>query len=166
MTVRTTGGGGSEKEIAIISQQWRELGIDVVEEVLAEALATNQEVRAKFATFETTSVIGGDQALGRWDSRIAPTPERRFSGNNRGSYMNPALDRIITTLQATLDEGEQARLMREGSELVATDLPAMPLYFGIRAAAIKRGVRALDDFGGTTIYGTTLSRNAHLWDRD
>lgn len=162
LMVRATVGGNTEKEVAIISQFWRELGIEVGEEILPESQARDLEVRAKFSAFEVTAVSAGDTTLGRWDSRIAPTPEGRYVGNNRGSYISPTLDRIIDTIKSTLDEREQARLLKEGGEIIATDLPAMPLYHGVDAAVVRKGVRALvDDFGGGE-----LARNAHLWERE
>ena len=163
LVVRSTGGSGSEKEIAVIAHFWRDLGMEVAEEILPESQSNNLELRAKFSAFETTSVTGGETTLGRWDSRIAPTPEGRWAGNNRGGYVNPALDRIIDTIKSTLDEAEQGRLLQAGGEIIATDLPAMPLYHAVTAAVVRKGVRALfDDFAGTG----SLSRNAHLWDRD
>jgi len=167
LVVRTTGGSNSAREMAIIANFWRQLGIDAVEELLPEAQATNLEVRAKFSGFETTSVGGGDDTLRRWDSRIAPSSETRWAGNNRGGYINPALDQIIDTVRATVDEREQARLLKEGAEIIATDLPAIPLYRDISAAVVRKGVRALfDDFAGVANNTGSLSRNAHLWDRE
>lgn len=166
MTIRSTAGADSEQQNSILAQFWRDLGFDVIQEILPRSLVSDVEVRAKFATLETSSVTGGDSTLARWDSRIAPTPERRYVGNNRGSYINPAYDRILVALQSSLDEREQGRLLREGGEILATDLPAMPLYFSVDAGVVRKGVRALvDDFGGQTRY-SNFSRNAHLWDRD
>lgn len=163
LTVRGTAGGDSDKENAVVSQSWRQLGIDLAAEILPRSLVSDVEVRAKFSAFEITAVVPGIRTLDRWDSRIAPTSERRFVGNNRGSYINPEYDRIIDRLKTTLDVREQGLLLRDGGEILARDLPALPLYYHPDVAAVRRGVRALvDDFHG----GGNLSRNAHLWDRE
>lgn len=165
LTVRTTSGGNNARELAVVAQFWRQLGIEITEEVLTSGLVSDLEVRAKFTAFEITAVGGGErgeQTLERWDSRIAPTLEGRYVGNNRGSYINSALDRIIDQLKATLDEREQARLLKEGGEILATDLPTLPLYSPGAQAAVRRGIVALrEDFRGGN-----LARNAHLWDRE
>ena len=57
-------------------------------------------------------------------------------------------------------------MLRELGEILAIDLPALPIYYGVQLAGVRKGVRALaDDFAGTTLPGL-ISRNAHLWDRD
>jgi ABC-type transport system substrate-binding protein len=75
------------------------------------------------------------------------------------------MDRLSDALYATLDDREQGRLLREAAEILATDVPVIPLYFRTSFAAVRTGIRALDDYAGTQGSGA-MARNAHLWDRD
>jgi peptide/nickel transport system substrate-binding protein len=157
---------GEEKEIAIAAQYWRDLGMAVTEEIPPLSLLRDREFVAKFPGFEASARGSGDFMLAHFDSRQAPTSQNRFVGANAGSYANPALDRLIDRLYSTIPEPEQALLLKEIGELMAADLPALPIYFQVKMAAAGKGVRALvDDFGGTGGPGF-LSRGAHLWDRD
>ena len=77
--------------------------------------------------------------------------------------MNPDMDRLIDRLYMTVDDRGQGLLLRDLGELLAEDLPALPMYFSVNAAVALKRVKAIQDFPGATRVGTT-SRNAHLWD--
>jgi hypothetical protein len=57
--------------------------------------------------------------------------------------------------------------IRAISELMAEELPLMLLYFNPTTPAVRKGVKAFDDFRGSAeasrLFGT-LSRNTHEWD--
>jgi hypothetical protein len=56
--------------------------------------------------------------------------------------------------------------LREIGEMLAADLPALPMVFDVNVIAVRKGVRAMvDDYVGANSPGTA-SRAAHLWDRD
>lgn len=102
----------------------------------------------------------------RLDSRQHPTAQNRYTGTATGSYANPALDRLIDRLYATISESDQALLLKEMGEILADDLPLMPLYFAVKMAAVRKGVRTLfDDYNGADGPGL-VAANAHLWDRE
>ncbi len=50
------------------------------------------------------------------------------NGNNLSGYSNPAVDGIINNLAATNDPKMLARLLADGSGLLWTDMPTLPLY--------------------------------------
>lgn len=151
---------------ALVADHWRQLGVDVQEEEIPPALRQDNEYRAKLPSLEWRARGQGDRTLPSFDSREQPTPQTRYQGANVGGYTNPALDRLIDTLYGTLDENEQGRVLRDIGELLATDLPALPLYWEVTMVAVQKGVRALvDDFPYTTL-SSGLSRNSHQWDRD
>jgi peptide/nickel transport system substrate-binding protein len=166
VTFKFTFGAAAEnvKRGALIAQLWRDFGIQVQEEAQRGALANDSEYRAKFPAFVESQVSTGPDTLARWDSRIAPTPERRYTGNNQGSYINPEFDRVLDRLRSTLDEREQALLLAQGGEILANDLPVMPLYYTVRVGAVRSKVQALLDGVGKDVSETT--RNVHLWHRE
>jgi peptide/nickel transport system substrate-binding protein len=163
IAIRTT--PGYYIEGSIVAQYWRDLGIDVKEEQTPPALVRDQEYGAKFSGFEANANSSGRNSVKRHHSRERATPENRYAGRNPG-YANPALDRVIDRLFATIEPQPQALLLKEIGEILATDLPVLPTYFQINLAAVRNGIRALvDDYAGADSPGLT-SRNAHRWDRD
>ncbi|MBM2810202.1 MAG: hypothetical protein HW416_961 [Chloroflexi bacterium] len=154
------------KELSVIAQFWRALGIEVTEEVVPPARQQDREYRAKFSAFEMQSREAGDNIVANFDSRRRPTPESGYVGSNPTSYSNPAMDRLIDRLSGTLDQPEQGAILREIGETLAADLPVLPTYFRVQMASVIKGVRALaEDYPGTT-QARGLARNAYLWDRD
>ena len=106
----------------------------------------------------------GDGVFINLDSRLQSTADTKWSGANLAHYANPALDRISDRLQATINRDAQGPILKEGADILASDLPVMPLYFRIAFAVTTNGVRALDDYSAMSDQGF-MARNAHLWDR-
>jgi peptide/nickel transport system substrate-binding protein len=157
---------GYSRNLPIVAYYWRALGIDISEEVMSPALTTDNEYLVKYPSFEFAALSNGDGVFRRYDGRVLPTAQNRYSASNRGSYVNPELDRLIARLYVTVDEPRQALLLKEMGEMIAADLPSIPVFFEVLLAEVRSGVRALeDDFAGATQPGT-ISRNVHLWDRD
>jgi peptide/nickel transport system substrate-binding protein len=50
-------------------------------------------------------------------------------GNNRGRYRNPDLDRLLEQGRITLDLRERARIYRRVQEILAVDLPYIPIWW-------------------------------------
>lgn len=163
LSLRT--GRSSATEMTLVAQNWRELGIDMTEELIPGALERDNEYLAKFPNMEITAQGKGDSVLRRVDSRNRPTLENRFSGSNAGSYADAALDRLVDRLYGSISRPEQGQILKELHEMMAADLPLIGLRWNIATAAARKGVRALEDFAGAQGPGSN-SRNAHLWDRD
>jgi len=50
-------------------------------------------------------------------------------GNNRGAYVNPAMDRLLETAEVTLDPARRRAIFSEVQKLAARDLPTVPLWW-------------------------------------
>lgn len=155
----------SELEVSAVADDWRKLGIEVTEEIMSRALSQDREYIARFPGLEITSQAKGDATLRRFDSREQPLPENRYVGSNGGHYVNSEFDRLLNRLDTIIDQRQQGPLLRDIAEIVATDLPALPMHFSVSFFVAQRQVRALQDFAGAEGPGQT-ARNAHLWDRD
>lgn len=156
-------------EVALIADFWRQLGIEVTEEIASFTLARDNEYQATFPGLRIRAYRSSAELFPVFDSRQHPTPQNRWQGLNPSHYANPELDGLMDRLYATVGQREQAALLREMGEVLATDLPALPAYFRILMAAARKGIVALDDYGSGTGPGSgpgLLSRHAHLWDRE
>ena len=129
------------------------------------ALASVAEHRASFPAFTGAARGNGDLIFPNFDSRSIPTAQNRYTGQNLGAYANPALQQLIESLYATIDQQGQARVLRDAGDILAADLPALPLYFRAEFMTVARGVRAVQDDYATAQSGA-IARNVHLWDRD
>jgi len=155
--------GDLETELAAVARNWRELGFEVGEEVTPAPLRRDNEYNVKFPGGEVTAQ--GPEFWRRFDSRQRPTAENRYTGTNAGNYANPAFDRLIDRVLVSLDDNEIAVILKDMGEVLAADLPALPLYFAVRTIVTLQHVRGLDDIHGAPGRLGTTAKNAYLWDR-
>lgn len=153
------------REVSLVADYFRRVGIEASETVPARAARDNEYVSV-FPGIVIRARGSNETFLDAFDGRLQATAENRWAGGNNGHYANPALDRLLDEIGAALDTDQQGLLLREAGEIMATDLPAMPLYYRTTFAAARTGIAALkDDYtAGGEVGG--MARNAHLWDRD
>jgi peptide/nickel transport system substrate-binding protein len=155
-----------DKETAIVADYWRRVGVDPTEQVLSPTLNRDSEYRARSPAFETADRGNGDGILVAFDGRLHSLPENRWQGANVTHYANARVDGLIDQLYGTIDTDRQGQMLKEIGQVLAEDLPVLPLYFRTSFAAVRTGVRAMvDDYRGTRGSGAP-ARHAHLWDRD
>jgi peptide/nickel transport system substrate-binding protein len=162
LNIRTT--GDYDTELAAVANDWRGLGIDVTEEIMTRALSRDPEYISTFPNLEITAQSNSDSVFRRFNSREQPLAQNRWVGSNGGHYVNPEMDRMIDRLTSTIDETQQSALLKDMGELIAADLPALPMYFSINSLVALKHVKAFEDYDGAARVGT-VARNAHLWDR-
>ncbi|HEY3116687.1 MAG TPA: ABC transporter substrate-binding protein [Chloroflexota bacterium] len=155
-----------EKEVPILANWWRQLGIDATEFIPAIALSRDREYRATLPALETTSRGRSEDIFISFDGRLPSLAQNRWTGANIGHYANPSLDALIDKLDGMLDERDQATVLKGMADIMAADLPALPLYFRPAFVAVRHGISAMaEDYTGTKSVGA-VARNSHLWDRD
>jgi peptide/nickel transport system substrate-binding protein len=153
------------REVALIADYWRRQGIEATETVPARAARDNEYVSV-FPGVVVRARGSNEQFLDAFDGRLQATAENRWAGGNNGHYANANLDRLLDELVSMLDVRQQGMALREIGEIMAADLPAMPLYYRTTFAAVRKGTHALrDDYTATGDVGG-MARHAHLWDRE
>lgn len=161
----TTEGGDSE--IAVIADYWKRVGVSAEQYIIPGAVVRDREARSRYPGFETSARGSGDSILSRVDSRVSASPRNNYSGANRGHYVNPRMDELVDRYRQSVSEQEQGQSIRAVSDFMAEDLPLMLLYYNPTTPAVKKGVKALEDFRGgaeaSRLFGT-FSRNASEWD--
>lgn len=138
MSLWTTSG---EREIQIIADFWREVGLSTNLNVLGEALTRDIRLRASYPAFDYTRLpLAIDNLLRRTYSPQCPSESNRWIGNNRGCYRNAATDQVIERLFVSIDPGEQRTLFRELVQTQTQDLPLLPLFFDVSAWIMREGI--------------------------
>jgi peptide/nickel transport system substrate-binding protein len=153
------------REVAIAADYWRQAGVDVTEVIPNAVRSREPEYRSTFPGVDTNDRGSGDTVFVTFDGRSHALAENRWSGANFNHYVNPNMDRLIDQLYITVGD-QQAQVIKQMSEILAEDVPVLPLYFKMSFAAVRQGVRAMtDDYPGTVDSGAA-ARYAYLWDRD
>jgi len=165
--VETRGNPPDVKELAVLAGYWRSLGIEVTEFIPPQSLGRDNEYKSKFPSVETRARGNSEGIFSSFVGRDGSGPQNRWQGANTGHYNNPAYDGLYDQLRSTLDPRDQTRIIRDLAEILATELPALPMYFRISFMSVRSTVRGpiFQDFPSTRGSGGALSRNAHLWER-
>lgn len=137
----STPGGSGERELAMIGDNWKAIGLTVNQSILGRADADDHFVRAHFAAFELSSNPAHFGTLTTiLYGRQCPSERSQWVGRNRGCYMSPEMDRIVDGLLVAIDPTQQRQLYRDLTKLLADELPIMPLYFPVRVTLFRDGI--------------------------
>ncbi len=82
-------------------------------------------------------------------------------GQNYTSYSSPKVDKLIRQAQVQLDPVKRTSLYEQVDTLLATDLPAIPLYASPQILIYKSAIKGMDKSNNPTSEGPTW--NAELW---
>lgn len=145
---------------------WRQIGVDVSETIPSTAEGRDPEYGSTFPGVDLTGRGSSDTVFDPLDGRLQAVAENRWAGTNRGHYSNPGLDQLIDRLYASIDERSQGQVLAEMGQLMATDLPLVPLFFRSAYLAVRSDVHALTNDYAETRWTGSVARNAHLWSRD
>lgn len=156
-----TGDPQGEQEMAIVSDSWRRIGVAAEQHVIPTAQQRDRQLRSSFPAFEVTSnPVSFTNITLRFYSTQCPSEANRWTGNNRGCYQTPAMDRIIDGLHGAIEEVDQRPLYRDFAKQISDDLPGLPLYFKIDSAIFRGGVAGPR---GTSVE-TSIGWNIQEWD--
>jgi peptide/nickel transport system substrate-binding protein len=157
---------GTDPQVAILADYWRRIGAEVDEQIVSPALMRDNEYLARYPGWELT----GNRADAMLNRLSAPpsSAATRWAGNNRGGFVDPVAEQLVTAFVRGLTRDEQLQAITKMSDYVAAQLPVLMLMYDSGAVGVRSGVIALDDVagggGGGMPYGL-YTRNAHLWDR-
>lgn len=128
----TTAGNRAREQVQqILAGQWRAIG--------AEARIRNEPARVFFGETVSQRRFTG-MAMFAWvsspenvprtlfHSEEIPTAARNWSGQNYTGFFNPEADRLIEALPQELDPEKRRPLWHQLQRLLATELPALPLW--------------------------------------
>jgi peptide/nickel transport system substrate-binding protein len=109
--------------------------------------------------------MGTLSAVRRFIGDATPTPENRWTGTNRGGYMNSAWDDIGEQLRVTLDGNRQIELERELVRIFSTELPVLPIYYEVQVVPTAAGLTGVQGLKGIAHTGHVMHTwNVHEWD--
>jgi peptide/nickel transport system substrate-binding protein len=131
------GSQDTAQEFAVIQQQYRGLGIDLV-------FQPASLVRAEIVEFPGVVSLGlpanSLNFANRWHSRQIAGPENRYAGNNVHGYRNPATNEAIERLERSLRREDQLRSWGEAWRIITEDVAVIPMYFATTPLAVRTGL--------------------------
>jgi len=150
----------SQRMQLIVSDTWKQLGIDVQPNVLPQAQVQDNEARAKFSGLATPGSALGlerDQAM-RFHTNQIGTAANRWRGANQG-WVSPDCDRLFDSYDITLDRSQQIEQAVQMMKLLSEQVPVFPVYYNIYVIAVATGI-----YGPTVAAASTVYWNLQDWE--
>ena len=144
----------------IIADTYRRAGVDTPLQPYPSNLIRDQQYRSQYPGLDFTG--GGvteNTAIIRLTSRQTPTPETRWTGQNRGGYSNPEYDRMVDVYEGMLDAAQRDEQVIRLMKFLSDDVPSIPLYFVLRPIAQVAGLQGV----AVGSPHATQSGNVHEW---
>ena len=133
LTLMTTAGNRTRELVQqVLQSQWKAAGIEVrINNEPARVFFGETVTKRKFEAMAMFAWISAPESVPRTTlhSDEIPTEANNWSGQNYTGYKNPALDKILETIELELDRSKRKSMWRELQHIYATELPALPLYF-------------------------------------
>jgi peptide/nickel transport system substrate-binding protein len=130
-----------DKQIAIIGQDWKTVGVNVELYPIPVARAGDRQHEVSFPAALLSRAPFGT-VYTRMDSTLAASPANSWSGRNTGGYSNRRVDGILRSLEATIDPGARQTLDQQLVQEIMGEVGWMPLYWEVRPVLMLASVQA------------------------
>jgi peptide/nickel transport system substrate-binding protein len=161
--LRTNASSQNEAEVQVLADAWRKGGFAFTEAITPTALVSDNEFRATTSglyIFSGGASGGLDSLLRTYNIDSIARPETRWSGGNRGGWANEEYSRLVPTYDATLDQGERARIAAQLVRIFTDQLPAIPMAFNASVTIFGAKLRG----PAPVAFATQVPWNLHTWE--
>ena len=134
--VWNSSGAQQEKLLAIVADTWQRAGIDAQQYVVPDGLARDQQTRATFPGILINPFgLGEPTSFNHMTTEQIGTQANRWTGQNRGGWVNPEADLLWERFNKTLDRGEQIQMFLQGMKVHSEHVPSIPLHFSLNVVS-------------------------------
>ena len=133
--VRAVAGGREERELSILVDSWRGVGVDATPSLLSLAQTRDNEFIAKFPALYTTraSFTSEDTILSKLSVTKLPTAENRWQGSARGGWFDSEYERLYESFTTSLDRAERNRAVVRMMQIATEDAANFPMIYTLNA---------------------------------
>ncbi len=162
LEIRNIQSAQNDAERSIISDGWRRAGFEVEEDVFTPVQTRDGQALGTFRSLSVTSASAQREGLNLQDFTIngISRPESRWTGQNRGGWVNESYDRAVQTFLTELDPNARNAAVVQAAKILSEDLGVIPLYFNPGVTAYISGLRGPN----TKAADAEFSWNIHEWE--
>lgn len=153
-------GAGTDKEQNIVADGWKAVGASVNLFVIPAARLGDREFESTHPGPLITNPSGSAFYEERLHSSAITSPANRWTGRNRGGYVNPRVDEVLDKLQVTLEPRERLELHKQLLREQMGDVALMPLYWEIVPVLALKGVT------GPKVVRNEATQNFFRWNKE
>ncbi len=156
-------GDQTQREMAIITDTWRQVGIDSQATVMSSTQLRDYQVRdtypGVYASAMGGAVKGGTKNLSNWVSSQIGTAANRWAGANYSGWSNPDYDRLYDQFSSTLDSAERNRQVVQMARHISEEVAVIMLFFNFNVSAHSSAVTGPD----SKAFDTLVDWNIDQW---
>ncbi len=159
----TAGNSAREQFQQIVKEQLKQVGIDVrIDNRPASVFLGEIVPKRRYPQLAMYNSTFSPETTGysRFHSSQIPSPQNNWEGDNRVGWRNAEVDKLMDQIIAELDEAKRVALLKRQQEILAEELPSLPLFFGLSLNTMRKDVRNVKPTG---LSGTYLPWNAWQW---
>ena len=163
VTIGTTAGNRVREDVEqIIQSQWRKVGVDLK--------VSNQPARVFFG--DTTRHREFDLAMYAWvqsptsdceslyTTDNIPSVQNAYNGQNFAGFSSPEMDKVCHAIPTELDQAKRVAMLKRSEQILADELPVLPLYYRVDITSTKNGLK---NWLPTGLNDSQITWNAEQW---
>ncbi len=127
--------GGYQREGLILTDVWKRAGVDTPLRTLSAAEQLDGETQSTYPALSISNIGITTNRLPYFTTSYIPSPADRWSGQNRGGYSDPEMDRLFSTYIVTLDKNDQNRVVIQAMKYLSEQAAYFPLYYAPEVVA-------------------------------
>lgn len=125
--------GARERAALIVSDSWKNAGIEAPPRIISVAQSAGGELETTFPAFAID--IGTGTPLGRFNKDQIATAATRWSGGNKSGYSDPEYERLHPIFTGALDRNERNQAAVQMMKLLSDQAAVFPLYYNSQIVA-------------------------------
>ena len=155
-----TQSSGAEKELNVIGDSWKQLGVEMELYIIPTALLNDRQYRATLPGAGVSGAGYDGFAQDRLHSKQATSAANNYVGINRAGYNNPRADEIMDRLAVTIPRAERVQLHRQMLAEMMEDAAFFPLFWDLDPILMLKHVK------GVAAENGSVQPDVLLWDKE
>jgi peptide/nickel transport system substrate-binding protein len=125
-----------------VAQMWTRLGLKIVVNTFPKAVYFPRAVKLDFSVLLSGNSTDTSEPLSQLTYLLGTfDPGKGIGAGNYGRYSSTALDKLLATASATLDDGKRATLIAQAYDLaLGQDVAVIPMLFQITAWGMRKEI--------------------------
>lgn len=145
LTLMTTSGNKSREKVEqFLQSQWRNIGVDVeIHNQPAKVFFSQTMHKRKYKHMAMYAWIKDPVSLSDtiWRCDYIPKKSNGYLGQNQTGFCDPKVDELFKKASQELDMKKRVKYAHQIEEILAEELPALPLYFKVEVSVTKKGLK-------------------------
>jgi peptide/nickel transport system substrate-binding protein len=152
--------GDSEQETSILADFWKTAGVNTTPFRIPNARRNDQEFRNHFPGTQIGSNTISQEEIHVVSDKL-PKAELNWLGSNRGSFVDPEVDRLYRVIRTTFDENERRQAVVGVHRRISETVAYGPLFYIVELVLAKNKVKGPS---GTAGPQTGITWNLWEWE--